>query len=72
LKIVVGEYPKPVSLTTAAERTGYAPDSGNIRNAAGRLRTLALVDGGNGGMVANERLIGSHRIQASDSLPGAT
>lgn len=54
---VVRAYPKPMSLQEAARACGYEPTSGGIRNAAGRLRTLALVTGGNSGMVANERLV---------------
>jgi hypothetical protein len=57
LSEVVMAYPKKVSLTEAAKRAGYAPDSGGVRNAAGRLRTLTLVHGGNGGMVADRRLV---------------
>jgi hypothetical protein len=57
LKYVVDRYPKAVPLTTAAEACGYAPDSGGVRNAAGKLRTLMLVHGGNAGMTADERLV---------------
>jgi hypothetical protein len=57
LKVVVSAHPRAVPLTTAAEKCGYAPDSGGVRNAAGRLRTLELVSGSNAGMVADERLV---------------
>ena len=57
LQQVVTVYPKALDLHTAAKRAGYAPEAGNTRNAAGRLRTLMLVEGGNAGMTANERLI---------------
>lgn len=56
LKVVVAAYPRAVPLTTAAEKCGYAPDSGGVRNAAGRLRTLELVHGGNASMTADKRL----------------
>lgn len=46
-----------ITLTEAAKRAGYAPDSGGVRNAAGRLRTLELVHGGNAGMQADRRLV---------------
>ncbi len=55
---VVRVYPRPMSLEMAATKAGYAPTSGGVRNAAGRLRTLMLVEGSNAGMVANERLVG--------------
>lgn len=55
---VVRVYPRPMSLDTAATKAGYAPTSGGVRNAAGRLRTLMLVEGSNAGMVANGRLVG--------------
>lgn len=55
---VIGVYPKAISLHDAATRAGYEPDSGGVRNAAGKLRTLMLIEGGNSGMTANENLIG--------------
>lgn len=57
LKVVIDAYPKPVALADAAEACGYAPDSGGVRNAAGKLRTLMLVHGSNAAMVADERLV---------------
>jgi hypothetical protein len=57
LAVVVQAYPRPVSLSRAAEECGYSVTSGGIRNAAGKLRTLMLVTGGNDGMTANERLV---------------
>jgi hypothetical protein len=57
LKVVVDAYPDPVALTSAAAKCGYEPNSGGVRNAAGKLRTLNLVFGGNGGMLASERLV---------------
>ncbi len=57
LKHVVDRHPKPVALVDAAEACGYAPDSGGVRNAAGKLRTLMLVHGANAAMVADERLV---------------
>jgi uncharacterized protein len=57
LKHVVDRFPKPVALVDAAEACGYAPDSGGVRNAAGKLRTLMLVHGANAAMVADERLV---------------
>jgi hypothetical protein len=58
LKHVVDRFPKSVALVDAAEACGYAPDSGGVRNAAGKLRTLMLVHGSNAAMVADERLVG--------------
>jgi hypothetical protein len=58
LKHVVDRFPKPAALVDAAEACGYAPDSGGVRNAAGKLRTLMLVHGSNAAMVADERLAG--------------
>jgi hypothetical protein len=57
LRQVLRGYPDPLSLHTAAMRAGYAPDSGGVRNAAGRLRTLSLVHGGNAAMTADARLV---------------
>lgn len=57
LAVVVHAYPDPVSLHNAAVQCGYAPSSGGMRNAAGKLRTLDLVEGGNDGMRANERIV---------------
>jgi hypothetical protein len=54
---VVAAYPRQLSLKDAAKRAGYEPSSGGVRNAAGKLRTLALVHGGNGGMTADKRLV---------------
>jgi predicted transcriptional regulator len=58
LRELVDVYPNTLPLTVAAERAGYAPSSGGVRNAAGKLRTLMLVEGGNAGMRAAERLVG--------------
>jgi hypothetical protein len=58
LGLVVEAYPRALALKDAAERCGYSASSGGVRNAAGKLRTLDLVIGGNDGMVANERLVG--------------
>jgi len=57
LGVIVKAYPKALSLQVAAEKCGYSPTSGSVSNAAGRLRTLALVAGGNAGMTANPRLV---------------
>jgi predicted transcriptional regulator len=57
LQQIVTAYPKALDLQTAAKRCNYAPDSGGVRNAAGKLRTLMLVEGNNAGMTANERLV---------------
>lgn len=54
---VVAAYPKALSLKDAASSAGYEPTSGGVRNAAGRLRTLELVRGGNAGMTADRRLV---------------
>src|SRR5690606_24398089 len=54
---VIAHHPRDVSLQRAAEKAGYAPTSGGVRNAAGRLRTLCLVTGSNAAMAAAERLI---------------
>lgn len=60
-RLILGEvlavYPKALSLKEAAKRAGYEPDSGGVRNAAGKLRTLELVHGGNAGMTADKRLV---------------
>lgn len=57
LKAAVEAHPNPVSLREAAEGAGYSTNSGSTAAAAGKLRTLALVTGGNSGMTANERLV---------------
>ena len=57
LSEVIGAYPGKLSLKDAAKGAGLAPDAGNTRNAAGRLRTLCLVHGGNAGMQADRRLV---------------
>ncbi len=57
LSEVIGAYPGKLSLKEAAKGAGLAPDAGNTRNAAGRLRTLCLVHGGNAGMQADRRLV---------------
>lgn len=60
-RLILGEvlaaYPKPIALKAAASRAGYEPDSGGVRNAASKLRTLMLVHGGNAGMTADRRLV---------------
>lgn len=58
LRVVVEAYPKAVPLANAARKCGYSETSGGVRNAAGKLRTLELVQGGNDGMIADERLVG--------------
>jgi hypothetical protein len=57
LQVAVSAHPKAVSLKVAAEKCGYEPTSGGVRNAAGKLRSLNLVSGGNAAMTANERLV---------------
>jgi len=57
LKAVIDAYPGTVSLAEAAEIVGYRPTSGGVRNAASKLRTLALILGGNTAMRAAQRLI---------------
>jgi uncharacterized coiled-coil protein SlyX len=58
LRQVLRSHPRPISLEQAAIATGeYSPTSSVVRNSAGRLRTLMLVDGGNAAMTANERLV---------------
>lgn len=57
LQHVLERYPKAVSLAQAATASGYEPNSGGVRNAAGRLRTLMLINGTNAAITANERLI---------------
>lgn len=57
LEQVLRVHPKSLDLATAAKRAGYGEKTGSVRNAAGRLRTLGLVTGGNAGMTANERLV---------------
>jgi hypothetical protein len=57
LSEVVAGYPNEVSLAAAAKAAGYEPSSGTVRNAAGKLRTLNLMHGGNGAMVADRRLV---------------
>lgn len=54
---VVAAFPAKLSLKDAAKRAGYEPSSGGVRNAAGKLRTLMLVHGGNAGMTADKRLV---------------
>ncbi len=56
LEQVLVSWPEPISLKAAAEIAGYSPTAGGTSNAAGRLRTLRLVNGSNAGMTANERL----------------
>lgn len=46
-----------LSLEQAAIIGGYAPSSGGVRNSAGKLRKLMLVEGSNAAMTANERLV---------------
>lgn len=50
-------HPRACSLEQAAKGAGYEPSSGGVRNAAGKLRTLELVRGGNSGMQINEKLL---------------
>lgn len=57
LKQVIGAYPEPVSLHDAATTAGYSTNSGSTAAAAGKLRTLQLVHGGNAGMTADRRLV---------------
>lgn len=57
LQQVLESYPRPVSLAEAAVASGYEPSSGGVRNGAGRLRTLMLINGTNSAMTANERLV---------------
>jgi hypothetical protein len=57
LNEIIGHYPKRVSIQQAADATGYSTGSSTPFNAASKLRTLALVHGGNSGMVADERLV---------------
>lgn len=56
LRNVVDAHPRAVSLAVAAK--GYSMTSSGPGSAASKLRTLALVEGSNAGMVANERLVG--------------
>ena len=58
LRIVVASYPDALPLSEAAHAVGYAASSGGVRNAAAKLRTLMLVEGGNGGMRAAARFCG--------------
>jgi hypothetical protein len=58
LRVVVDAYPEEVPLAQAAEANNYAASSGGVRNAAAKLRTLMLVEGGNAGMRAAARLCG--------------
>ena len=45
LDVLVDAYPADVTRQEIAERTGYTDGSSTIRNALGRLRSLALVEG---------------------------
>ena len=45
LDVLVAAYPADVSRGDIAERTGYTDGGSSIRNALGRLRSLALVEG---------------------------
>lgn len=57
LSEVLAAYPNKLSLKEAATRAGYAPASGGVAAAAGKLRMLTLVHGPNAGMVADRRLV---------------
>lgn len=57
LKQAIEAYPEPVSLHDAATAANYSTNSGSTAAAAGKLRTLQLVHGGNAGMTADERLV---------------
>lgn len=57
LSEILAVFPQKLSLTEAAKRAGYEPSSGGVRNAAGKLRTLALVHGKNQGMTGDRRLV---------------
>ena len=57
LRQVVRAYPREVSLSEAAAQAGYSVSSGGVRNAAGKLRTLMLVEGTNAGLKASGTLV---------------
>lgn len=60
-RLILGEvlaaYPGKLALKDAAKRAGYEPSSGGVAGAAGKLRMLCLVHGGNSGMQADRRLV---------------
>lgn len=57
LRQVLASHPKPISLEQAAIAGDYSPTSSIVPKSAGKLRTLMLINGGNAGMTANERLV---------------
>jgi hypothetical protein len=57
LRQVIFAYPNAISLREAAEAEGYSTASSGPGNAAGKLRTLNLVEGGNAAMRANKQLL---------------
>lgn len=57
LRAVVAEHPKPISLTEAANNAGLDPGVSTVRNGAGTLRTLGLIQGSNDSITASESLV---------------
>lgn len=59
LRVLAGQYPAVLSSTEVATQADppYAADGGGFRNALGKLRTLGLIEGPNGGMRASADLV---------------
>lgn len=53
LKSLVKHYPKRFTLDQISVVAGYEPGKSTTRNAAGRLRSLGLIEGNNNAMIAN-------------------
>lgn len=57
LNEVLSAYPKRISMERALRSSEYGPTDPIVRKSAGRLRTLKLIDGGNDGMLASDKLV---------------
>jgi len=56
LQVLVKRYPKSLTLDQVTVAAGYEPGKSTTKNAAGRLRSLGLVEGGNNAMQASKDL----------------
>jgi len=56
LQVLVKRYPKTLTLDQVTVVAGYEIGKSTTRNAAGRLRSLGLVEGGNTAMQASKDL----------------
>ena len=52
LEVLIAEYPRGLSKTELADRTGYAESGGAFGNYLGRMRSMGIIDYPQKGMVS--------------------